>query len=63
MLPISRSNAAGLLTAEQERQLLSLSGPLDTRGNNAYPAPGTVGDPKPFSGTYPRLEREPPYAR
>jgi phospholipid/cholesterol/gamma-HCH transport system substrate-binding protein len=63
ILPVSRSNAAGLFTAEQEQLLQQLSGPLDTRGSNAYPAPGTDGAPKPFTGTYPRLEREPPYTR
>ena len=61
ILPLSRSNLAGALTAEQEKQLQQLSGPMDTRGTNAYPAPGAAGDPKPYSGTYPRLEAEPPY--
>ena len=61
ILPLSRSNLAGALTAEQEKQLQQLSGPMDTRGTNAYPPPGGAGNPKPYSGTYPRLEAEPPY--
>lgn len=63
LLPLSRSNAAGTLTPEQEKLLEKLNGALDTRGTNAYPAPGTAGDPTPFAGTYPRLEREAPYSR
>jgi len=63
MLPVSRSNAAALLTGDQERQLQQLSGPLDTRGNNAYPAPGTAGAPNPFTGGYPQVKPDPPYAR
>jgi phospholipid/cholesterol/gamma-HCH transport system substrate-binding protein len=61
ILPLSRSNLAGALTAEQERQLQKLSGPFDTRGTNAYPAPGRAGDPGAYSGAYPRLEPDPPY--
>jgi len=29
-----------------------------THWNNPYPAPGQVGNPKPFKGTYPRVERD-----
>jgi phospholipid/cholesterol/gamma-HCH transport system substrate-binding protein len=62
-LPVSRSNLSGVLTPEQDKALQALSGELDTRGNNAYPAPGEAGDPKPFTGTYPRVEADSPYTR
>lgn len=63
ILPISRSDAAGALTAEQEALLQKLSGPLDTRGTNAYPKAGEAGGVQPPSGAYPRLEADPPYTR
>jgi phospholipid/cholesterol/gamma-HCH transport system substrate-binding protein len=63
ILPVSRSNAAGVLTAEQEQRLQELSGSLDTRGSNAYPAPGEAGGAKAFTGAYPRLEPDAPYTR
>jgi phospholipid/cholesterol/gamma-HCH transport system substrate-binding protein len=63
VLPISRSNAAGVFTPEQDRTLQRLSGASDTRGNNAYPAPGRAGGSESFTGTYPRLEADPPYLR
>jgi len=63
ILPVSRSNNAGALTAEQEALLQKLSGPLDTRGTNAYPKPGEAGSVNAFSGAYPRLEPDPPYTR
>jgi phospholipid/cholesterol/gamma-HCH transport system substrate-binding protein len=63
ILPLSRSNLAGALTDQQSRELQQLSGPLDTRGNNAYPAPGHAGNPGPYSGSFPRLEPDPPYTR
>jgi phospholipid/cholesterol/gamma-HCH transport system substrate-binding protein len=63
VLPVSRSDLAGVLTSEQEQLLQKLSGSLDTRGTNAYPAPGGAAGSTPFSGAYPRLEPDPPYAR
>ncbi|AIJ21307.1 virulence factor Mce family protein [Amycolatopsis methanolica 239] len=30
-----------------------------THWNNAYPAPGKAGDPAPYTGTYPQVQREP----
>jgi phospholipid/cholesterol/gamma-HCH transport system substrate-binding protein len=62
-LPLSRSNAPGLLTAEQEKQLQALSASFDTRGTNAYPAPGGAGAGQAFSGAYPRLAADAPYTR
>jgi phospholipid/cholesterol/gamma-HCH transport system substrate-binding protein len=61
-LPISRSNAPGVFTPEEEHLLQELSGGFDTRGTNAYPAPGGSGAGKPYAGTYPRLEPEAPYS-
>lgn len=61
LLPISRSDLPGLLTAEQEKNLQALQGVFDTRGTNAYPKPGGAGDATPMTGDYPRLEAEPPY--
>jgi phospholipid/cholesterol/gamma-HCH transport system substrate-binding protein len=60
-LPVSRSNAPGVFTPEEEHLLQELSGSMDTRGTNAYPAPGGSSAGKPPSGSYPRLEAEPPY--
>jgi phospholipid/cholesterol/gamma-HCH transport system substrate-binding protein len=61
LLPISRSNLAGVLTPAQEQALKDLGSSFDTRGNNAYPAPGGSADLKPYTGTYPRLVEDPPY--
>jgi phospholipid/cholesterol/gamma-HCH transport system substrate-binding protein len=63
ILPVSRSNAAGALTAEQEALLQKLSGPLDTRGTNAYPKPGEAGDVNARTADPPRLQADPPYTR
>lgn len=63
VLPISRSDAAGALTAEQEALLQKLSGPLDTRGTNAYPKPGEAGGVAPLAAAPPRLAPDPPYTR
>jgi hypothetical protein len=63
ILPVSRSNAAGTLTAEQEALLQKLSGPLDTRGTNAYPKPGEAGDVNARDADPPRLQADPPYTR
>lgn len=62
-LPVSRSNAPGVFTPDEEKLLQELSGSLDTRGTNAYPEPGGSSAGKPPSGSYPRLEAEPPYTR
>lgn len=63
---VSKSNLFGLLTPEQEAayQALVRSGVLqvlDTRGRNAYPAPGTAFEPKPTDGSYERVRRDAPY--
>jgi phospholipid/cholesterol/gamma-HCH transport system substrate-binding protein len=63
VLPISRSNAAGAFTPEQEKTLQRLSGSLDTRGSNPYPSPGQAGGSGSYTGTYPRLEQDAPYTR
>jgi phospholipid/cholesterol/gamma-HCH transport system substrate-binding protein len=63
LLPVSRSNLPGVLTAEQEQILQKLQGQFDTRGTNAYPKPGEAGGSKSFTGSYPRLEKDPPYTR
>jgi phospholipid/cholesterol/gamma-HCH transport system substrate-binding protein len=64
LLPISRSNLPGNLTAEQEELLQRLTGPtLDSRGSNPFPEPGTVGRgtlPTRTGERYPRLEQDPP---
>ncbi|EHN10671.1 Long-chain-fatty-acid--CoA ligase [Patulibacter medicamentivorans] len=65
---VSKSSVFGVLTPELEAayQALVKAGGLsviDQRGHNAYPKPGTAGAPVPFSGAYPRLQREPPYRR
>jgi phospholipid/cholesterol/gamma-HCH transport system substrate-binding protein len=63
LLPISRSDLPGVLTAEQEQILQKLQGQFDTRGTNAYPKPGEAGGSKSFTGSYPRLQKDPPYTR
>lgn len=63
---VSKSSVPGVLTHEQERLIKSItdaSGNLETRGTNAYPAPGEAGESKPFTGPYQQLEAEPPYIR
>jgi phospholipid/cholesterol/gamma-HCH transport system substrate-binding protein len=65
---ISKSSAFGVLTPDQETALEALShagilSAVDTRGHNAYPPPGHADDPIAFDGTYPRVTRDPPYAR
>ena len=61
LLPISRSDISGALTPEQEQRLQQLDAPFDSRGTNAYPAPGQAGDSRPFGGGYQRLQADPPY--
>lgn len=63
---VSRSSIFGVLTPEQEAayQRLVKGGPLawtDSRGHNAYPAPGSVDEPVDFAGEFPRLRPEGPY--
>jgi phospholipid/cholesterol/gamma-HCH transport system substrate-binding protein len=62
----SKSAIAGQFTADQDAALKGLLNagvlvPLDTRGNNAYGPPGGADDIKPFNGTYPHIEPDPPY--
>jgi len=63
LIPISRSSLPGTLPPEVEEVAKQLSGGLDTRGSNAFPAPGASAGSVPASGEYPRLEAEPPYSR
>jgi hypothetical protein len=50
-----------VFTPEEEHLLQELSGSLDTRGTNPYPAPGGSSKGVPPTGSYPRLEADPPY--
>jgi phospholipid/cholesterol/gamma-HCH transport system substrate-binding protein len=61
VLPLSRSNASGVLTPAEEQLLQRLEAAFDSRGTNAYPAPGHAGAGAPASGAYPHLEPDPPY--
>jgi phospholipid/cholesterol/gamma-HCH transport system substrate-binding protein len=63
ILPISASNLAGVLTPSEEALLRRLEGSFDTRGHNAYPAPGGISANTPYSGSYPHLTPDPPYAK
>jgi phospholipid/cholesterol/gamma-HCH transport system substrate-binding protein len=66
---ISPSALAGTLTPGQNAALTALTKTgvlaklnVDTRGSDAYPKAGSLNDaPTSFSGTYPRLEPDPPY--
>lgn len=65
---VSASSVFGVLTPAQEAALQELrkNGLLqlvDPRGHNAYPQPGTAAAPAPFSGVYPRVQRDAPYRR
>ncbi len=60
-LPISRSNYPTVVQGPLAQLLKQLSGGLDTRGTNAYPAPGSSGAPAPSSSTVPPLQPDPPY--
>lgn len=62
-VPLTRSNFSGDIPPELDKALQNMSGPLDTRGTNAYPAPGAAAHPTPFNGSYPRLEPDGPYGR
>ena len=62
ILPISVSDLAGVLNAQETAVLQKLPGSFDTVGQNAYPAAGQVATDAPFSGGYPRLQPDPPYA-
>jgi hypothetical protein len=61
-LPISRSNFPTIISGPTAKLLSAFSGGLDTRGTDAYPAPGSSGTPQPQSGTVPPLQPDPPYA-
>jgi phospholipid/cholesterol/gamma-HCH transport system substrate-binding protein len=63
LLPVSRESLPGTLPPEVEELVDDLLGGLDTRGSNAFPAPGQAADPAPASGDYPRLQADPPYTR
>jgi phospholipid/cholesterol/gamma-HCH transport system substrate-binding protein len=47
-----------LVLALQKAGLLA---PLSRKQYNAYPKPGTGNHPVPFTGTYPRIQADPPY--
>lgn len=62
-LVTTKSGPVGLVTPEQDQALFA-EGVLrdaDTRGYNAYPAPGGLLTPQPGSGSYQRVERDPAY--
>ena len=61
VLPISRSDIAGALTPAEDAALQKLQGSFDTRGTNAYPAPGHAGFGAAPSGSYPVIGQDPPY--
>jgi hypothetical protein len=61
VLPISRSNFPTVVTGPQAAILKTLSGGLDTRGTDSYPAPGTSGAPGPQPAAIPPLSADPPY--
>ena len=64
LLPISRSNFPGVVPPELEDFVdkLATDAGADSRGSNPFLAPGEAGNSKrSFSGTYPKLQREPPY--
>ena len=61
-LPISASNAAGLLTPDKQALLRRLEGAFDTRGTNAYPKPGGAGAGTPLTGSYPQVAADAPYS-
>jgi phospholipid/cholesterol/gamma-HCH transport system substrate-binding protein len=63
ILPISLSNLAGVLTPQEEALVRRLEGSFDTRGQNAYPAPGGVAANQPYAGSYPHLTPDPPYGK
>lgn len=46
-----------VLTLEKD----GLLSPLSRLQYNAYPKPGSAAHPEPFSGTYPRIQEDPPY--
>jgi hypothetical protein len=62
-----RGSLPGTLPLDQAKMLDQLNklagGRVDSLGVNAYPAPGEAGLSKAFTGGYPRLLAEPPYAR
>jgi phospholipid/cholesterol/gamma-HCH transport system substrate-binding protein len=45
------------------QKLNQMGGGLDKLGFNALPAPGEAGQSKTFTGSYPQLRADPPYAR
>jgi ABC-type transporter Mla subunit MlaD len=63
VLPISRSDLAGVLTPAQDQLLQRLESSFDTRGTNPYPAPGHAGSGTPMTGSYPQLQADAPYTR
>jgi phospholipid/cholesterol/gamma-HCH transport system substrate-binding protein len=66
---LTLSGAVGVFTPAQEQAYRALlaGGVLgqftDTRGINPYPKPGGAEHLQPFSGTYPRLQPDPPYVK
>lgn len=44
------------------QKLNQAAGGLDTLGFNGYPAPGAAGQSSAFTGSYPQLQPDPPYA-
>ncbi len=61
--PISRDNLPSVLSKDQEDALKKVLAPLDSRGNNAYPNPGTSGSPQAGSRNFRRLQPDPRYTK
>ncbi|MCK9248869.1 MAG: MlaD family protein [Solirubrobacteraceae bacterium] len=62
--PIVNPEMLPLLGADEREAIQRLLGPdlarnLTLRGQNALPAPNTFATPRPWSGAYPRVERDP----
>ncbi|MEA2143537.1 MAG: phospholipid/cholesterol/gamma-HCH transport system substrate-binding protein [Solirubrobacteraceae bacterium] len=63
---VGRTDLVGLTSPSADAALdaifkSGLLGKIDTVGRNPYPEPGKAGQPAPFTGTYPRLQADPPY--
>jgi phospholipid/cholesterol/gamma-HCH transport system substrate-binding protein len=64
ILPVSTTELAGALTPSEQAIVNKLVKSFTSSiGQNAYPAPGQLSATTPFSGSYPRLTPDPPYAQ
>jgi phospholipid/cholesterol/gamma-HCH transport system substrate-binding protein len=65
---VNYASLAGILNPSEAAALQAIlkSGLIGSAGalqSNPYPAPGTVGHPVPFTGTYPRIQADSPYGK